>query len=50
MLKKVFKSGVHGLLGKVPSKVLEAPNFKGPWDNGVRFRRQTKRASLMTAI
>jgi hypothetical protein len=28
MLKKVLKSGVHGLMGKIPSKILKAPNFK----------------------
>jgi hypothetical protein len=41
MLKKALKVGVPGLLEKVPLKVSGLPNFKGPWDNGLRFGKQT---------
>jgi hypothetical protein len=43
MLKKALKVGVNGLLENVPVKVLEAPKFKGPWDNGLRFKKKTRR-------
>ena len=42
MFKKVFKVGVQGLLENVPLKVSSSSNFKGHWDDGRRFRKQTR--------
>jgi hypothetical protein len=43
MIKKALKVGVDALLENVPSKVLEAPDFKGHWDNGRRFRKKARK-------
>jgi hypothetical protein len=45
MLKKALKAGAPALLENVPSRVSGLPNFKGPWDNGLRLRKQTGMAN-----
>jgi hypothetical protein len=44
MLKKALKVGVPALLENVPLRVSGLSNFKGPWDNALRLKKQTRKA------